>query len=298
VSDVFVHSQGICESQNVGAGTRIWAFTHVLPGARIGRDCNICDGVFIENDVVVGDFVTIKSGVQLWDGIRLGNSVFVGPNATFTNDIFPRSKRHLPSFPLTVVESGASVGANATILPGVRIGAGAMIGAGAVVIEDVPVKAVVVGNPARIVGYAGAVEVDAETGGKVLADESPVRLIRLVSHADKRGRLAVADGELPFLPKRVFLVDQVPVGSARGSHAHRTCHQLMIAIAGEVTVSVDDGKKAFAVALARPDVALHVPPLVWSLQYKHRSDTVLLVLASDGYDRDDYISDYSEIVGP
>ena len=85
---VFVHAAGICESKNVGEGTRIWAFAHVLPGAHIGRECNICDNVFIENDVVIGDAVTIKSGVQLWDGVRLGHRVFVGPNATFTNDSF------------------------------------------------------------------------------------------------------------------------------------------------------------------------------------------------------------------
>ena len=96
MSNVFVHPQGLCESNQVGEGTRIWAFAHVLPGARIGRDCNICDGVFVENDVVIGDGVTIKSGVQLWDGIRLGNRVFVGPNATFTNDIYPRSKQYHP----------------------------------------------------------------------------------------------------------------------------------------------------------------------------------------------------------
>ena len=155
---VFVHAAGICESNNVGEGTRIWAFAHVLPGAHIGRDCNICDNVFIENDVVIGDAVTIKSGVQLWDGVRLGHRVFVGPNATFTNDPFPRSKRYRDSFSKTIVEDDASVGANATILPGVRIGYQAMIGAGAVVVNDVPARSIVVGNPGRVVGYAGAIE--------------------------------------------------------------------------------------------------------------------------------------------
>src|SRR5690242_10156624 len=99
----FVHELGVCESDQVGSGTRIWAFAHVLPGAQIGADCNICDHVFIENDVVVGDRVTVKSGVQLWDGIRLADDVFVGPNATFTNDRFPRSKAYPDSFPETVV---------------------------------------------------------------------------------------------------------------------------------------------------------------------------------------------------
>src|SRR5262249_30927800 len=126
---------------------------HILPGARIGRDCNICDHVFIENDVVLGDEVTIKSGVQLWDGVRLGNRVFVGPNATFTNDRFPRSKQRPDHFTQVIVEEDASIGANATILPGVRIGRAAMVGAGAVVTKNVPAHAVVIGNPAVIIGY-------------------------------------------------------------------------------------------------------------------------------------------------
>jgi acetyltransferase-like isoleucine patch superfamily enzyme len=151
----FIHEKALVEpGAHIGAGTRIWAFAHVLPGARIGSDCNICDHVFIENDVVIGDRVTVKSGVQLWDGVRLEDDVFVGPNATFTNDKFPRSKVYSDRFAgETVVKHGASIGANATILPGLTIGAGSMVGAGAVVTRDVPAKAVVVGNPARIVGY-------------------------------------------------------------------------------------------------------------------------------------------------
>ncbi|MDQ3040191.1 MAG: isomerase, partial [Pseudomonadota bacterium] len=104
----YIHPNALCESQDVGEGTRVWAFAHILPGARIGRDCNICDGVFIENDVQVGDRTTVKCGVQLWDGVRLGDDVFVGPNATFTNDPFPRSRRPLATIPETVVENGAS----------------------------------------------------------------------------------------------------------------------------------------------------------------------------------------------
>lgn len=148
----FAHTHALVESVNIGENSRIWAFAHVLPGARIGDDCNICDHVFIENDVVIGDRVTIKCGVQLWDGVRLEDDVMVGPNATFTNDIFPRSKR---SFELkqTLVKKEASIGANATILCGITIGEKAMVGAGAVVTKDVPPRAVVVGNPARIIRY-------------------------------------------------------------------------------------------------------------------------------------------------
>src|SRR4051812_10638810 len=140
----FHHPMSIVESPNVGDGTRVWAFAHVLPGAAIGRDCNICDHVFIENDVIVGDRVTIKSGVQLWDGLRVEDDVFIGPNATFTNDPFPRSRHQPERFQVTTVKRGASIGANATILPGRVIGQYSMIGAGAVVMHDVPPYAIVV----------------------------------------------------------------------------------------------------------------------------------------------------------
>ena len=151
----FVHPRGICETSEVGDGTRIWAFAHVLAGARIGDDCNICDYVFVESDVVVGDRVTVKNGVQLWDGLRVEDDVFIGPNATFTNDPFPRSRVFDHETPATTVRRGASIGANATILPGVTIGERAMVGAGSVVTRDVPAGAVVAGNPAHIVGNVG-----------------------------------------------------------------------------------------------------------------------------------------------
>lgn len=150
--NIFKHSHALVESEQIGKNSRIWAFAHVLPGARIGDDCNICDHVFIENDVIIGDRVTIKCGVQIWDGIRLEDDVMVGPNATFTNDLFPRSKQPF-QLRSTIVERGASIGANATILCGITIGAGAMIGAGSVVTRDVPPRAVIVGNPGRIIRY-------------------------------------------------------------------------------------------------------------------------------------------------
>src|SRR5689334_4532277 len=108
--DFFTHPNALCESATIGSGTRVWAFAHVLPRARIGIDCNICDHVFIENDVIIGDRVTVKCGVQVWDGVHLEDDVFVGPNVTFTNDIFPRSKQYPESFGRTIVQSGASLG--------------------------------------------------------------------------------------------------------------------------------------------------------------------------------------------
>lgn len=147
----YVHPLSDVQANQIGDGTRIWQFCVVFAGAKIGANCNICAQVLIENDVVIGDNVTIKSGVQLWDGVRIEDNVFIGPNATFTNDLFPRSKVYPKEFLQTVVKAGASIGANATILPGVTIGENAMVGAGAVVIKDVPAGAIVIGNPAKLV---------------------------------------------------------------------------------------------------------------------------------------------------
>jgi len=149
----FIHPSADVQSTDIGAGTRIWQFTVVLEGATIGADCNIASHCFIENEVCLGDRVTVKSGVQLWDGVRLEDEVFVGPNASFTNDKFPRSKQEFQLAP-TLVKEGATIGANATILCGVTIGRRAMIGAGSVVTKDVPAGELWFGNPARSQGPA------------------------------------------------------------------------------------------------------------------------------------------------
>jgi UDP-2-acetamido-3-amino-2,3-dideoxy-glucuronate N-acetyltransferase len=149
LDSVFIHNLADIATREIGLGTRIWQFVVVLAGAKIGAECNICAHVLIEGDVVVGDRVTIKSGVQLWDGLRVGNDVFVGPNATFTNDLFPRSKQYPETYLQTVIEDGASIGAGAVILPGLVIGQGAMVGAGAVVTKDVAPRSLVLGNPAK-----------------------------------------------------------------------------------------------------------------------------------------------------
>jgi UDP-2-acetamido-3-amino-2,3-dideoxy-glucuronate N-acetyltransferase len=153
MSDYFVHSHALVETTDIGAGSRIWAFAHLLPGCKIGKDANICDHTFIENEVIVGDRVTVKSGVFLWDGLYIEDDVFIGPNATFTNDPMPRSKKYPNVYPKTILKSHCSIGANSTILPGLTIGRYAMVGAGAVVTRDVPDRAIVVGNPAKILRY-------------------------------------------------------------------------------------------------------------------------------------------------
>lgn len=303
----FVHEHGLCETTQVGDGTRIWAFAHVLPGARLGSDCNICDHVFVENDVVLGDRVTVKSGVSLWDGLEVGDDVFIGPSAAFTNDRFPRSKEYPPRFERTIIRDGASLGANCTILPGLTIGKRSMVGAGCVLTRDVPANAIVVGNPARIVGY---VDTDrspaAAPESSVPADASPrdlgvggAALHRLVRVDDLRGSLVAGEegAELPFTPARVFSVMLVPSKDVRGAHAHRRCEQFLICQAGSVAVVLDDGSRRKEITLADPGVGLHIPAMVWSVQYRYTPDALLLVLASRVYEADDYIRDYDEFLG-
>lgn len=152
---VFIHERALCESDDVGGGTRIWAFAHVMRGAHVGAECNIGDHAFIETGAFVGDRVTIKNAVLVWDRVRIEDDVFVGPNVVFTNDPNPRAafKKPASRFVPTLVERGATLGANASIVCGVTIGAHAFVGAGAVVAKNVLAHAVVVGNPAHRIGW-------------------------------------------------------------------------------------------------------------------------------------------------
>ncbi len=148
-----IHSLSDVQSKNIGKNTFVWQYSIILPGASIGENCNINCHTFIENDVKIGDFVTIKSGVYLWDGIEIEDFVFVGPNVTFTNDVRPRSNQYPDTFNKTLIKKNASIGAEAIILGGVTIGEFAMVGAGALVTKNVPSRALVIGTPAKIIGW-------------------------------------------------------------------------------------------------------------------------------------------------
>jgi len=148
-----IHQLADVKSSQIGEGTCVWQFCVIFPDARIGRNCNICANVLIENDVVVGDNVTVKSGVQLWDGVVVEDDVFIGPNVTFTNDLVPRSKKRPQEYTKTVIKKGASIGANSTIVAGRTIGEYSFIGAGSVVTKNIPANTVWYGNPASMQGY-------------------------------------------------------------------------------------------------------------------------------------------------
>lgn len=298
------HPQSIVESDRIGSGTRIAAFAHILPGAVIGRDCTICDHVLIEGGAIVGDRVSIQSGVQLWDGVRIEDDVFIGANAAFASARGRQDGRSLSadSSLCIVVKRGASIGANATILPGVTIGENAVVAPGAVVTLNVPRNAVVSGNPATISSYVDARPASATTlrmnseAGVAHALAGGALLVRVPGVLDLRGNLVhiTSKVEIPFEIQRAFFVYGVPSRDVRGEHAHRTLHQLLICVHGACHIIVDDGQQRDELILDDPTVGLYIPPMVWSIQYKYSPDAVLAVLASAPYDPADYIRDYDE----
>lgn len=305
-----IHSTADVATTNIGEQTTIWQNVVILAGAKIGSEVNICAHCFIENDVVIGNRVTIKSGVYLWDGIKIEDDVFVGPNVTFTNDKYPRSKIYPEKFLQTKVENGASIGGGAVILPGVTIGKGAMVGAGAVVTKSVPPFAIVTGSPARITGYVNGEDVNRKLT-KSAIDSASLQISNVVSVGvgdvtlhklnlvqDMRGALSVGEFpvDIPFQPKRYFLVFNVPSEKTRGEHAHHLCHQFLICVKGSCSVVVDDGVNRCEVSLESPAMGIYLPPMTWGIQYKYSADAVLLVFASEYYDAGDYIRDYSEFI--
>jgi UDP-2-acetamido-3-amino-2,3-dideoxy-glucuronate N-acetyltransferase len=303
--DYFVHPLADVKTDLIGQKTNIWQFCVVLPNAKIGSDVNLCSHCFVENDVIIGDRVTIKSGVQLWDGLRVGDDVFIGPNVSFTNDKFPRSKIRLEKLLSTIIDSGASIGAGSVILPGITIGKNVMIGAGSVVTSSIPENAIVVGNPSKIIGYVD-LQKNSITNKLPLENKaasfnknvSNAELINLPVFSDIRGQLIVGEFNkaIPFNVKRYFTVFNVPSSETRGAHAHKECHEFLICVKGSVSVLVDDGINKEEYLLNNPREGLYIKPMTWTVQSNYSLDAVLIVFASDHYYAEDYIRNYDEFI--
>ncbi|HEY4245807.1 MAG TPA: WxcM-like domain-containing protein [Lacunisphaera sp.] len=303
---VFVHPAAINESPEVGPGTSVSAFSHLLAGARIGENCCIGQHVVVERGAIIGNRVQIKFGVYLGDGVTLEDDVFIGANVTFANNSLTLHPPSPTPQNRIVVQRGASIGANATILPGLHIGSHARIEAGAVVTRDVPPHAIVSGNPAIIRSYVHAskeVSTDPDKRPNSFHPEpGPVPSLRglaivpipLIS--DLRGSLSFAeiDKGLPFVPKRYFTIFDVPTPEVRGEHAHRQLHQFLVVLHGQCRVAADDGTHRWETVLDSPRTGLHVSPYIWLNLFGFSRDCVLLVLASDVYQENDYIRDYNE----
>jgi UDP-2-acetamido-3-amino-2,3-dideoxy-glucuronate N-acetyltransferase len=298
-----IHPLADVKSENIGKDTFIWQYCVVLPNATIGKNCNICSHVFIENDVIISNNVTIKSGVQIWDRIRIEDNVFIGPNVTFTNDLYPRSKIQSLSKELTIIKAGASIGANATILPGIVVGRNAMIGAGAVVTHDVPDNVLVLGSPAKIAKYLdddGSFHYrDNQNPANYLSKEDgPSYEKSIFSVTDIRGTISILDliNDFPFDVKRLFWVYDVPAIETRGEHAHYSCHQFLICLSGELELTLDDGNNIKTIKLNSKSKGIHIPPMIWACQTNFSKDAVLFVLASEEYKSEDYIRSYSKFL--
>lgn len=306
-----IHPSAEVYSKHIGADVKVSQFSVILENAKIGAKVSISSHCFVENDVLIGDRVVIKSGVQILDGVSIGDDVVIGPNVTFANNsVEPKPLQTNPV--TTVLEDGVSIGGGATLLAGVVIGKGALVAAGSVVTKSVPAYTIVKGNPARVSGYVD--RMSQQDGDKVVtlskvsnvplrgdqevvslgAGDAVVQRLKFVS--DMRGNLSVSEfpSDIPFTPKRYFLVFDVPNQEVRGSHAHKECKQFLICVRGSVNVMVDDGKVRSEVVLDSPDLGVYIPPLVWGTQYRYSEDAVLLVFASHPYDAADYIRDYQE----
>ncbi len=288
----YIHPSADVKTKDIGDNCTIWQNSVILDEAKIGNNCNINANCFVENDVIIGDNVTIKCGVQIWDGIHLEDNVFVGPNATFCNDKFPKSKIRSKNKCNTIIKKNSSIGGNATILPNIIVNEDSMVGAGSVVTKDVPRGAIVVGNPAKVIGYTKTNKEEIFHENKSINDKENIYNFKKVK--DIRGSLIAGEfpKNIPFLPKRYFLIYDVPNNKVRGEHAHKKCHQLLSVIQGTVNIILDDGTSKTEYLLDNPSIGLHIKPNIWSAQYKYSKNAILLVMASEHYDENDYIRDY------
>ena len=268
----------------------------IEPGAQVGEGCRLNGAVWVEAGAVLGRQVIIDGGVTVPRGVVIEDGVEIGSNAAFVR---PASGQ------LTQVGKGCVIGANATLGAGITLGEGVVVEAGAVVLASVQAYAIIMGNPGRVVGFRGADATRRDTchppsaGAHARMRQTSVRgvtLHELPFITDPRGNLTVGEFErtVPFRPKRYFITFDVPNERIRGEHAHRECHQFLVCVRGSCAVVVDDGFQREEHLLDRPTLGIHVPPMIWAIEYKHSADSTLMVFASDFYDPDDYIRDYRE----
>jgi UDP-2-acetamido-3-amino-2,3-dideoxy-glucuronate N-acetyltransferase len=295
----FIDSSALFEADTLGDGSRVLSYVHVGPGVTIGRNCGLNDHAVLVGEVVLEDDIEVQAGARLLGRVRLEQGVTVGAGAVVGAESPARDGSDG-----VVVRRFASIGANVTVSPGVVVGRRAVVEAGAVVTQSVPANAIVSGNPATIVSYVDSGH-EAEAAQAVLP---PTRLVGvaetrvrgvtlhgLTSARDLRGSLMAAEfTALPFAPRRLFTVYDVPSESVRGAHAHRQCSQFIVCLAGQVSCLVDDGSAREEIDLENSEIGLHIPPMVWGTQWRYTRDAVLLVLASHPYDAADYIRDYEE----
>ncbi len=299
--NIMKHDTAIVESANIGDGTRISPFAHICPAAVLGKECVVGNYAVIEDGAVIGNRVTIRSGVCISRGVTIEDDVVVGSNVAFNSDPSIGSGRAPGQQLATLVRRGVSIGANASIGRGLTIGHGAMVGAGTVVTRDVPSNAIVTGDPARIAGYVDVLKVSQEAVSLAEAElpklrAKGARLHRLPLIVDLRGALTFGEiqKQLPFTPKRFFVVYDVPNVEVRGEHAHKELHEFLVCLKGSCSIMLDDGEYRDEVVLDTPTVGLHVPPKLWRVHYKYSAGALTLVLASDIYKAEDYIRDYQQ----
>lgn len=299
---VEIHEKAAVEPGSLmGPGTRVSAFAHIHAGARLGADCVVGEGVVVEPEVEIGDGVCIEGGVRLRRGVRLGDAVVVGAGVVFGREPSPGGPpTGVPRTAATCVRTGAVLGANVTLWSGITVGQHARVEPGAAVTRDVPAFAVMTGNPAHVCDYVVTVpKEDPALRGAPGAGLQPLpvggaRIVLMPVFSDFRGTLSFgqAPSHLPFIPKRYFITYAVAPSQSRGQHAHRQLHQFLACVKGSCSVLVDDGRHRARVELDQPNKGLHVPNWVWAAEFNFSSDAVLLVLASEGFDKEDYIGDY------
>ena len=301
-----VHPQAFCETDQIGNGTRVDAFATLAEGSMLGSDVVIARGATVLRAAEIGDRVRVDVGAVVGEGVHIQSDVVVGPRAILSDPTASANERanHVPG--RIVIGQDARIGSNAMVFPGVHISRNARVCAGAVVTRSVPANAIVSGNPANISGYVRFANHLADAASNQSVAETSkwpelqpsvvagVSVHRSPLHRDMRGSLVANEfsKDIPFEPKRTFLVYDVPTGQVRGEHAHRECHQFISCIHGACSLVAEDGKARKEFRLDDPTIGVHIPPMVWSSQHRHTPNAVLLVHASHGYDPDDYIHDY------